>query len=105
MQSGNVSLSGNGELIIAVRDNASIQITGDGTCEEYQRGNLSITRCRGFNGEASVSGNGFAVRVRGRDIVLDARGRGYARLRGEGWYEANGTSGNWSATGQEVSID
>ena len=104
MQTGNVHVSGHGYLVIAIRDNASIQLSGEGTCQDYEHENLTVKRCRGFNGEAHVAGNGFTVRIQGRDIVLDASGKGHARLRGEGWYETNSKSGSWSAEGQEVNI-
>lgn len=89
---GDVSLSGNGTLLVIDRaGDATILVQGDGF--RVERGSRILYR--GFNGTATVSGSDFSVGLRGTGIELEATGTGAVRLIGTGTYTINGATGEW----------
>jgi hypothetical protein len=111
---GWVRISGQGHLVIMdLAGDATIDIhhnTADSessaaTAESNQahaRGSRLVFRR--FNGSATIMGSHIVVMMRGRNIVLDAEGRGVVRLRGVGTYTSNGQVGEWSAS-RETSFE
>jgi hypothetical protein len=99
---GTVVISGNG--ILWIRDHvgdASIHVTGSGVRHELPNGWIRYT---GFNGEAEVSGSMITVALSGYDIKLMATGTGKFVLRGNGRWETEHASGEWSSTGEVLSF-
>jgi hypothetical protein len=104
---GWVRISGQGHLaIVDLAGDATIDIhhnTADSessavTAEAGQpnvRGSRLVFRR--FDGDATITGSHIVVMMRGRNIVLDAEGRGVVRLRGVGTYTFNGQVGEWNA--------
>jgi len=103
---GTVDISGSGVLtLVDLAGDAAIQVTGSGTRSTEMQGKHTVIRYRGFNGQAHIEGSHYIVRVRGRHLVVDARGTGRALLQGQGTYEVNGTQGNWTINGVAIQFD
>ncbi|MEM9953527.1 MAG: hypothetical protein AAF846_18105 [Chloroflexota bacterium] len=100
-----VELSGTGVLAILSLD-GSVEVTIDGTGiaedRETEWGTAQVYA--GFNGTATISGDFFAVSLRGVNITLDAEGTGRIHLRGNGTYVVNGETGEWSEEGESVPL-
>ncbi|NIS80715.1 MAG: hypothetical protein GTO14_11010 [Anaerolineales bacterium] len=99
---GTIVISGNG--ILWIRDHngdASIHITGTGVRKELDTGWI---RYVGFNGQAKVTGSRVTVALSGYDIKLVATGTGKFVLRGNGRWETDNASGEWSSTAEVMSF-
>jgi hypothetical protein len=99
---GTVAISGNGILWIKDHNgDASIHITGSGVRHELDSGWI---RYVGFNGKAKVTGSLITVALSGYDIKLMATGTGKFVLRGNGRWETDNASGEWTSTTQVMSF-
>jgi hypothetical protein len=58
----------------------------------------------GFNGKANVSGSLVTVALSGYDIKLVATGTGKFVLRGNGHWETDSASGEWTSTVEVMSF-
>lgn len=87
------------EGMLLVRDfnnNAVVRVDGNGQTAQW----LGFTVYFGFNGNATVVAPDAAVIVIGKDIDLRVVGRGWAFLKGEGEFTANGRGPfPWTADG------
>lgn len=107
---GLAALRGNGTVVISgsgilwIRDHAgdaSIHVRGNGVRHELPNGWIRYT---GFNGEAQVTGSLISVALSGYDIELAATGTGKFVLRGNGGWETEHASGEWSSTVEVLSF-
>lgn len=99
---GTVVLSGNG--ILWIRDyngDARIHVTGVGVRQELPSGWI---RYVGFKGEAKVTGSRITVALSGYNIKLVTTGTGKFVLRGNGRWETDSVSGEWSSTTEIMSF-
>lgn len=118
---GTGTLEAQGDGMAAIRGNATVTITGDGTLwirDDAGDASINISgtgtrserdnwvRYVGFDGSATVSGSDLLVALRGENIELDATGQGVYGLRGSGSYTAYGSnnnvleSGSWTEPGE-----
>ena len=58
----------------------------------------------GFNGQAHADGSQIGLTISGRNVVLDATGRGVLHVRGRGFCTVDGVEYHWSDTQQELSV-
>jgi hypothetical protein len=75
--------------MLLVRDfnnNAVVHVDGNGQTAQW----LGFTVYFGFNGHATVTARDAGVIVIGKDIDLHVTGRGWAFLKGNGTFTANG---------------
>ena len=94
-----------GDATIDIHHNTPTSEASAAATDLYQaeaRGSRLVFRR--FDGEAYVAGSHIVVMMRGRNIVLDAEGRGIVRLRGVGTYTFDGQVGDWNAT-RETSLE
>ncbi len=99
---GWVRISGEGTLgIVDVAGDAVIEVSSGNEAEQSDNAARSRQRMifRGFDGDAYVEGSHIIVWMRGKNIKLEAEGTGRVYLRGRGWYEFNGESGDWTEAG------
>jgi hypothetical protein len=99
---GWVRISGEGTLgIVDLAGDAVIDVSSGNEAEQADSAARSRQRMvfRGFDGDAYVEGSRIIVWMRGKNISLEAEGTGIVRLRGQGWYEFNGESGEWTEAG------
>ncbi len=77
------------EGILLVKDlagDAQVDVSGDGGTGEWR----GFTAYFGVNGSAHITGTDVAVILVGNDIDLHVTGKGWAFLKGEGSFTANG---------------
>ncbi len=98
---GSITISGAG--ILYVRDeagDADVHVTGTGRMFEHN----GWTVYAGFHGEARITGSGVTVALRGVNINLRATGTGKFLLRGNGTYQTEKESGEWTEEGTVVTL-
>ena len=87
------------EGILLVKDlagDAQVDVVGDGGTGEWR----GFKAYFGVNGSAHIVGTDVAVIVVGNDIDLHVAGKGWAFLKGEGTFTANGRGPfRWTADG------
>lgn len=92
------------EGILMVRDfnnNAVVHVDGNGKTAQW----LGFTVYFGFDGHATVKAPNAGVIVVGKDIDLHVKGIGWAFLKGEGTFTANGHGPfPWTADGTFGSV-
>ncbi|GAB4432830.1 MAG: hypothetical protein Kow00106_26260 [Anaerolineae bacterium] len=103
---GQVRISGQGTLVIVDRaGDATITIEHSGDTPRSaapERDGGGRVVFRHFDGTATVSGTNVIVTMWGRNLHLEAKGTGVVRLRGHGWYQINGSPGDWNLRGPEM---
>jgi len=92
------------EGMLLVRDfnnNAVVRVDGNGQTAQW----LGFTVYFGFNGNATVLAPNAGVIVIGKDINLHVVGRGWAFLKGQGEFTANGLGPfPWTSNGAFGSV-
>ena len=100
--SGQIKITSHGSGTVYIYGADTIHAEGDG--KRTDRGRLVIFR--GHQGTITVTGERMAVRIVGKDIEFDARGKGTAILRGRGTYETgDGYTGDWQANGLTLKVE
>ncbi len=93
---GKVEVSGSGALYFRdLNGGATWSIEGRGRRVNLRNG---WTAWYGFHGSFQAEGTRIDVALRGSDIALEAEGTGWVLLGGEGYYEVNGSGGEWPGT-------
>lgn len=109
---GKVVIRGNGSVDFTVQgklvaldfglSNATFDITCTGSEKELVvNGNTRKYVCKG-EASGNVTGQNIKVKQAGFDIDLTATGVGFARLKGQGTYDASGTTGEWTEFGSKI---
>lgn len=99
---GQVDINGHGVGAVYLYGAESIHAEGSGRRTNLAGGGVVF---RGYNGTIEASGEQMVVKIIGGKIDFTAEGKGYALLRGRGWYETgNGSTGSWSPAGLTVKM-
>ncbi len=98
--SGHVEITSHGSGTVYIYGAETIQAEGDGRRTNLRRGVIF----RGYEGTISITGKRMIVKMIGREIEFEAKGKGTAILSGRGHYETQDFSGDWSVDGLTVEV-
>ncbi len=90
---------GQGAGTVWIKGADEIESEGRGRKTELPDGTIRLT---GYSGEITITGQELQVRIVGGAIDVTATGTGTVVLRGQGTYETNSSSGEWSPDGEVV---
>ncbi|MEO0158097.1 MAG: hypothetical protein ABIM59_05130 [candidate division WOR-3 bacterium] len=101
------TLHAEGNGLVYIRGHGSLTITGEGSLwykdlagdaqipEKVADGDEAWKFVPGI-GTFSISGSDFIVMALGKDLVIDATGKGKAQMVGKGLFEVHNRSGTWA---------
>jgi len=99
---GRVNVTGRG--VLWIRDaggNAELTISGSGEKRVFENGWIEYL---GFDGDLEMTGSNIIVILSGNNIHLTAVGKGKVILWGQGHYQTNSRSGEWSEQMQVLTL-
>ncbi len=103
---GQIEISGDGVLWIvdcSPDEDLQIQISGSGHKSENMPSYVNLYK--GFDGHASISGSALKLLFTGKDITLNASGKGRVFLKGVGTFQKGNQIGIWSEQGEGTIIE
>jgi hypothetical protein len=99
--SGYIDITGHGVGLVYIRGAENIEASGQGRRVNRADGSAVFY---GYEGEIHASGRNMVVRMVGKQIEFKAVGAGKAGLRGRGYYETRGGSGDWAPDGLDIEV-
>lgn len=99
--SGEVDITGHGVGAVYIYGAEQIRADGDGRRIDRADGGVLF---RGYSGKIHVIGERMVVRMIGSKIDFTVHGKGTAILRGRGYYETRGFSGDWAPEGTTLEV-
>jgi hypothetical protein len=106
---GYAEVHGNGAVDVSVRGAATVWVKGaevlraEGTGRRWDLPGGG-TVFAGWKGQIEIRGSELDVKMWGGVLELDARGTGWAFLKGRGVYRLNGESGRWTRDGVRLDL-
>lgn len=99
--SGHIDITGHGVGLVYIRGAEHIEASGHGRRVNRSDG---VVIFYGYEGEIHASGRNMAIRMVGKQIEFKAVGAGRVGLRGRGYYETRGGSGDWAPDGLDIEV-